>query len=65
MVVFVVLASVTIAGPVADRLVGGDAARAKLEDLHDWLGVHNAAVVVTLLPVFGGDRVAQGLGLRG
>jgi hypothetical protein len=48
---------------VAYRLIGGDAARAKLDELSDWLGVHNAAVMGVLLLVFGVDLVAKGLGL--
>ena len=60
--VFVVVASLTIALPVAYRLIGGDHARAKLDELRDWLGVHNAAVMATLLLVFGVDLLAKGLG---
>lgn len=63
MVVFVLVASVTIAGPVAYRLLGGDTARAKLDELREWLGEHNAAVMAVLLLVFGVDLVAKGLGL--
>ena len=61
--VFVVVASVTIALPVGYRLIGGDGARAKLDELREWLGVHNAAVMAVLLLVFGVDLVAKGLGL--
>ena len=63
LVVFVVVASLTIALPVAYRLIGGDSARAKLDELRDWLGVHNTAVMAVLLLVFGVDLVAKGLGL--
>jgi hypothetical protein len=58
---FVVLASVTIAVPVVYYLVGGDGAAAALDRLKDWLRFHNAAVMATLLLIFGVDLIAQGL----
>jgi hypothetical protein len=59
--VFVVIASLTIAGPVAYFLVGGEVARTRLDDLKDWLRLHNAAVMAVLFVVFGVDLVAKGL----
>ena len=59
--VFVVLASVTIAGPVAYRLVGGEGARSALDGLKGWLLANNAAVMAVLLVVFGVDLIAKGL----
>ena len=61
--VFVLLASVSIAGPVIYRLVGGDAARAHLEELKGWLGTHNAAVMSVLFLVIGAKILGEGLGL--
>jgi len=61
-VVFVVVASLTIALPVAYRLLGGDGARAKLDEMKEWLGAHNAAVMAVLFLVFGVDLLAKGLG---
>ncbi len=59
--VFVVLGSVTIAGPVLYTLVGGERARASLDSAKVWLGVHNAAVMAALFLVFGVDLIAKGL----
>lgn len=61
LVVFVVLASVTIAGPVLYSLLGGEHARTTLDGMKDWLRTHNAAVMAVLLLVFGVDLIAKGL----
>jgi hypothetical protein len=61
LVVFVLLASLTIAGPVVYYLVGGSRATAKLDELKSWLGAHNAAVMTVLFLVFGVDLIAKGL----
>jgi threonine/homoserine/homoserine lactone efflux protein len=60
-IVFVVLGSLTIAGPVAYYLFGGERAKTVLNDLKDWLGAHNAAVMTVLFLVFGVDLIAKGL----
>jgi hypothetical protein len=59
--VFVLLGSVTIAGPVLYALVGGERARAALDSAKAWLGAHNAAVMGALFLVFGVDLIAKGL----
>jgi hypothetical protein len=59
--VFVVIGSLTIAGPVVYSLVGGERAKATLDSLKAWLVVHNAAVMAVLLLVFGVDLIAKGL----
>lgn len=61
LVVFVVVASLTIAGPVIYRLVGVENARSRLDELKDWLAVHNSAVMAVLFLVFGVDLIAKGL----
>jgi threonine/homoserine/homoserine lactone efflux protein len=61
LIVFVVLASVTIAGPVAYYLLGGERARAALDELKGWLAFHNAAVMAVLFVVFGVDLIAKGI----
>jgi hypothetical protein len=61
LIVFVALASVTIAGPVVYYLLGGDRARTQLDELKDWLRVHNAAVMAVLFLVFGVDLIAKGI----
>jgi hypothetical protein len=59
--VFVVIASLTIAGPVIYSLVGGAKARASLDSAKTWLTAHNAAVMAVLFLVFGVDLIAKGL----
>ncbi len=60
-VVFVVIASLTIAGPVLYALVGGARARSSLDAAKVWLTAHNAAVLAVLFLVFGVDLIAKGL----
>jgi len=60
-VVFVVVASLTIAVPVVYYLVGGDKAKTALDSLKGWLGLHNAAVMAVLFLVFGVDLIAKGI----
>jgi hypothetical protein len=62
LVVFVILASLTIAGPVVYYLVGGEKAKAQLDELKGWLGANNATVMTVLFLVFGVDLIAKGLG---
>ncbi len=59
--VFVLVGSVSIAGPVLYALVGGAKARASLDSAKAWLGTHNAAVMAVLFLVFGVDLIAKGL----
>jgi hypothetical protein len=59
--VFVVIASLTIAGPVIYSLVGGARAKASLDSAKTWLTAHNAAVMAVLFLVFGVDLIAKGL----
>jgi len=59
--VFVVIASLTIAGPVVYAAVGGEHAKAALDSAKGWLTSHNAAVMAVLFVVFGVDLIAKGL----
>jgi hypothetical protein len=61
LIVFVALASLTIAGPVVYYLLGGEHAKAALDELKGWLAVHNAAVMTVLFLVLGVDLIAKGL----
>ncbi len=61
LVVFVVVASLTIAGPVVYYLLGGDHAKAQLDSMKGWLAVHNAAVMTVLFLVFGVNLIAKGI----
>ncbi|HEY6566260.1 MAG TPA: GAP family protein [Actinomycetota bacterium] len=61
LIVFVVVASLTIAVPVVYFLVGGAHAKAKLDSLKGWLAIHNTAVMAVLFLVFGVDLIAKGI----
>ena len=61
LIVFVVVGSLTIAGPVVYYLVGGAKAKTELDELKGWLAVHNAAVMAVLFVVFGVDLIAKGI----
>jgi hypothetical protein len=61
MSVFVALASVTIAVPVVYYLVGGDRARAALDELKAWLTAHNEAVMAVLFLVLGVKLIAEAI----
>ena len=61
LIVFVVIASVTIAGPVVYYLLGGDDAKAELDEMKNWLALHNNAVMAVLFLVFGAKLIADGL----
>jgi threonine/homoserine/homoserine lactone efflux protein len=63
MAVFVVLASVTIVGPVAAYLALGERARSFLDGLKAWMGVHNAAIMTVLFLVLGLKLVGDGIGV--
>lgn len=61
LIVFVVVASVTIAGPVAYHAFGDERAKAVLDELKDWLRLHNTAVMAVLFLVFGVNLIAKGI----
>ncbi len=61
LLVFVIVGSLTIAGPVVYYLVGGDDAKTQLNEMKDWLAVHNGAVTAVVFLVFGADLIAKGL----
>jgi hypothetical protein len=61
LVVFVAVGSLSIAGPVIYCLLGGEKAATELNQLKDWLGRHNDAVMAILFLVFGVALIAKGL----
>jgi len=66
LIVFLVLGSTTIAGPVLYQRIGGNRAQSTLDGLKDWLTAHNAAVMTVLLLVIGVKLIGDGLpGLGG
>lgn len=60
-VLFVVLASLSIAAPVLYLLVGGAGATRTLDGWRTWLAAHNAAVMTVLFIVIGAKLVGKGL----
>src|SRR4051794_14186169 len=61
LIVFVVVASLSIATPVFYRLIGGDKAKTQLDEMKDWLVLHNNAVMAVLFLIFGAKLIADGL----
>ena len=61
LIVFIVIGSLTIAGPVVYYLLGGESAKAKLDEMKSWLALHNNAVMAVLFRVFGAKLIADGL----
>jgi hypothetical protein len=61
LIVFVIVGSLTIAGPVVYYLLGGAGAKARLDEMKDWLALHNNAVMAVLFLVFGANLIAKGL----
>jgi len=60
-ILFVILASLSIAVPVVYMIVGGDAAKRTLEGWRTWLAANNAAVMAVLFIVIGAKLVGEGL----
>ena len=60
-VVFVVIASASIAVPVIGYLVAQERLRQPLDELRQWLTVHNGAVMTVLLLVLGVAIIGQGI----
>jgi hypothetical protein len=61
LIVFVAVGSLTVIGPVVYYRLGGEKATAELDDLKDWLGRHNDAVMAVLFVVLGAVLIAKGL----
>jgi len=59
---FVVLASVSIAGPVVAYLSLGPRAKRVLDELKDTLAMHNAVIMAVLVLVLGLKLVGEGIG---
>jgi threonine/homoserine/homoserine lactone efflux protein len=63
LVVFVVLASLSIAAPVVYYLVAGDRAERTLTAMKAWLTANNATVMTVVLVVLGAKVLGDGLGV--
>lgn len=62
-IVFVLIGSITIIGPVLYVQLAGKNAEAKLNDLKGWLIQHNAAIMTVLFLIIGVKLVGDGLAL--
>jgi hypothetical protein len=62
LVVFVVVASLSILFPVGYQVLGGERSRRALDDMKAWLTEHNDAVMAVLLLVIGVVLIASGIG---
>jgi hypothetical protein len=65
LLVFVLVASLTVAGPVIYQYFGGNQAERALAVLRSWLELHNAAIMTVLFLVLGANLAGDGLGLLG
>ena len=63
LVVFVLIASATVAVPVLLNLALGDKAQASLNTMKDWLVANNNTVMAVLLIVFGAKLVGDGISI--
>jgi hypothetical protein len=61
-VVFVVVASLLVAGPVVAFLVAGDRMAQPLGSLKGFMETHNAAIMLVLLGVLGVSNLGKGVG---
>jgi len=61
-VLFVVIGSLLVAGPVVAFLVRGQAMAGPLGHLKDFMQLHNAAIMTVLLGVLGLSNLGKGLG---
>lgn len=61
-VIFVLIASASVAVPVIGYLAAADRMRAPLESMRAWLGQNNAAVMTVLLLVIGVVVIGKGIG---
>ena len=61
--VFVVVASLSVGFAVIYELVGGEGAKATLDELKAWMTEHNNAVMAVLFLVFGVVLISKGIGL--
>lgn len=62
LIVFMILASVSVAAPVILNLALGDRATGTLNNWKTWLTQNNAAVMMVLLTIFGFVLLGKGLG---
>jgi hypothetical protein len=62
LLVFVLIASITVGGPVLYYLLAGEKAQQTLNTWKAWLSTNNATVMFVLLLIFGVKLLGDGLG---
>ena len=62
-IVFILISSITIIGPVLYVQIAGERVEKGLDELKVWLLQHNAAIMAVLLLVMGVKLIGDGLGL--
>ncbi len=65
LIVFVIIASLTITGPLVyylpgRYLLGGDKARAQLGGMKNWLALHSNAIMAVPFLILGASLIAKG-----
>ena len=58
--VFVIIGSITVAGPVIFFMFGGDRATKPLASIKEFMGEHNAAIMMVVLLVLGAKLIGNG-----
>jgi threonine/homoserine/homoserine lactone efflux protein len=59
--IFIIIASVSVAGAVIWYLVAGEKATATLTSVKDWMTVHNAEIMTVLFLLLGAQFVGKGI----
>ena len=59
--VFVIIGSITVAGPVIFFMVAGDTAKAPFAAIKDFMSAHNAVIMMIVLLVLGAKLLGQGI----
>lgn len=59
--IFIIIGSVTVAGPVLGSLVAPARLAPTLENAKQWLGKHNSAIMIVLFSVLGATKTGEGL----
>ena len=60
--VFMIIGSITVAGPVLFFMFAGDHATAPLTSIKEFMGEHNAVIMMVVLLVLGAKLIGSGIG---
>ena len=59
--IFIIIGSVTVAGPVIGSLIAPAKAATALENAKAWLVEHNSTIMIVLFSVLGATKTGEGL----